>query len=165
MQNPRLYISEIGDAGGGTAELLTEIGFMRMVLDGALKDANLWTRATGASSETKAAWTARAARIRELLQQLPPPANPRNPFDDIPGEPTPEEAAAAHRDRAAAEDARQAARASAKTAAAAAHGRIDPDDDFEDITMVDGHGPMTSQDVADLQAQFTADDDIEDLLA
>lgn len=92
------------------AELTCSIGFMRMLLDGALKDALLYGSAIGASQDTKAAWARRAAAIRPLLAQLPPPANPRDPFDDIPGEPTPEEAAAMWRERAEAEDAREAAR-------------------------------------------------------
>lgn len=91
------------------AELTCSIGFMRMVLDGARKDAQLFGRALGASQETKAAWARRAAAIKMLLDRLPPPANPRDPFDDIPGEPTPEEAASRQHDRATAEDARRAA--------------------------------------------------------
>lgn len=90
-------------------ELVSNVGFMRMLLDGALKDANLWCSATGASAETKGRWAARAAAIRNLLDQLPVPVNPRDPFDDIPGEPTPEEADARWRERAAAEDARRQA--------------------------------------------------------
>jgi hypothetical protein len=98
------------------AELTCERGFMRMLLQGALNDANLWTRATGASQETKNHWARRAAAIRALLSQMPEPTNPRDPFEDLPGEPTPEEADAAWRARAAAEDARRDARAPAEVA-------------------------------------------------
>lgn len=92
------------------AHLSCDPGFMRLVLDGALKDANLWTRATGASQETKNHWSRRATAIRSLLDLLPAPVNPRDPYGDLPDEPTPEQAAATWRERAAADDARAAAR-------------------------------------------------------
>lgn len=88
-------------------ELIADRGTIRMILMGALNDANLWTRAVGASQETKNHWARRGNVIRALLEQMPAPANPRDPFEDLPGEPTPEEADAAHRARAAAEDVRR----------------------------------------------------------
>lgn len=88
-------------------------GVMRMVLMGALSDANLWTRSTGASQETKNHWARRGKLIRELLAAMPAPVNPRDPYEDLPGEPTPEEAAAAWAERARSEDARRDARVAA----------------------------------------------------
>lgn len=94
----------------GPYALLADRGTMRMILSCALSDANLWTRATGASQETKNHWARRSTVIRGLLDQMRAPTNPRDPYEDLPGEPTPEEADAAWRARAAAEDARREAR-------------------------------------------------------
>lgn len=92
------------------AELACAPGFMRLVLTQSYQHANLWSTAAGASADTKHRWASRAVQIKALLDQLPAPANPRDPFDDIPGEPMPEEADAAWRARCAAEDVREAAR-------------------------------------------------------
>lgn len=188
----------------GPFELTADRGTMRMILMCALADANLWTRATGASTETKNHWARRAKIIRELLEQLPASVNPRDPYEDLPDEPTPEEAAAKWRERAAAEDAREAARAARQKPAAVepryfyhpesdclmtttdgshpgSDGLVEEIDRAEyeriadlqakaaddDIHMIDGHGPLTSAQVAELERQFSSptDDDIEDLLA
>lgn len=92
------------------AALQAPVGFMRLVLSQSYQHANLMTTATGASPETRRRWATRATQIKELLDQLPAPENPRDPFDDIPGEPTPEEAEAVWRERAEADDRREAAR-------------------------------------------------------
>lgn len=91
-------------------------GTARLILDGALKDANLWGRAVGASQETKNHWARRASLIRSLLDRLPAPVNPRDPYEDLPGEPTPEEATRTWGERAAAEDVRRVARMTAAVA-------------------------------------------------
>lgn len=104
MSAPTLTLVE------GQATLTLPRGTARMLLQGALADANLWTRATGASQETKNHWSRRGNAIRDLLAKLPAPTNSRDPFEDLPDEPTPEEADRIWRERAAAEDARAAAR-------------------------------------------------------
>lgn len=93
--------------GDGAYALLTDRGTMRLILMSALADAGLWTRATGASQETKNHWTRRVKLIRGLLAGMPAPENPRDPYEDLPGEPTPEEADAARGVRARAEDVRR----------------------------------------------------------
>ena len=98
---------EIAD---GTTTLRGDVGFVRMLLTGALSDATLWQRAQGIAQDTKNRWVARGNAVRALLDALPAPVNPRNPFDDIADELTPEEADARWRERAAAEDQRRAAR-------------------------------------------------------
>ena len=92
-----------------TATLTAPRGLVRMLLMGALNDANLWTRATGASQETKNHWARRGKVIRDLLAKMPAPTNSRDPYEDLPDEPTPEEAADRWQGRAAAEDVRRAA--------------------------------------------------------
>ena len=114
----------------GVYQLNADRGTMRLLLQGALSDANLYTRAIGASIETRNHWARRSNVIRDLLEQLPPPENPRDPYGDLPGEPTPEEAAEIWRARAAADDARQAAR-EAKPRHSPDQGPIVPDlEDF-----------------------------------
>lgn len=99
------------EINGDEVVLRCSRGFGRMLLMGALKDADLWAR-SNASSDLKQTWGRRAAEMRPLLDALPAPANPRDPYEDLPDEPTPEEAAARWRERAASEDARRdAARA------------------------------------------------------
>lgn len=127
-------------------QVTADRGTMRMILHGALADANLWTRATGASQETKNHWARRSTVIRSLLDRLPAPVNPRDPFEDLPGEPTPEEADAIWKARAAADDARQAARRIEASS--------DPDAVREIIRVEQG-----------LPTLLSMQDDIEDLLS
>lgn len=122
----------------GEAELTCDVGVMRLLIHGAMKDADLWAR-SNASSELKQQWARRAAIIRGLHEQLPPPANPRDPYEDLPNEPTPEEAEARWRERAAAEDARRdvtrvipekVAEPDSELEVAAAAGMLEPDEDL-----------------------------------
>lgn len=114
QNNPTLVLED-----PSAVELLCPVGFMRQVLEGARRDADMWAQSAGANDETKRRWAARGQRIKDLLAQLPPPTNPRDPYDDIPGEPTSEEAEARWRERAAADDAREAAKKAAQKPAPA----------------------------------------------
>lgn len=138
------------------AELTCDRGTMRMILMGALADANLWTRATGASQETKNHWARRSTLIRGLLEQLPKPVNPRDPYEDLPGEPMPEEADRIWRERAAQEDARSAARRIQESS--------NPDATREIIRVEQGLPTLLSMD-DDLLSPDRLPDDVEDLLA
>jgi len=156
---PHIAIPDIESDADVT--LYAQSGVMRLILHGALKDADLWAR-SNASMELKQHWARRAGIIRALYDKVPLPANPRDPYDDLPDEPMPEEADRIWRERAAAES----ARAAAKVAANAPRPKpVDVDDLLDDTEMVDGHGPMTPAMVAELEAQFAPADDIEDLLA
>ena len=148
----------------GQYDLVADRGAMRMILMGALADANLWARATGTSQETKNHWARRSTFIRGLLDQLPKPVNPRDPFEDLPGEPTPEDADKTWRERAAGDDARQAARKAASV-------RIVHEVDLSALNMSDGAaaGAVIAQFLASgkplaIDPALTADD-IEDLLS
>lgn len=134
------------------AELTCDRGTMRMLLMCALADANLWTRAVGASAETRNHWARRATLIRGLLEQMPPPVNPRDPYEDLPGEPTPEEADARWRERAAADDARRDAKAAAEKV-------VEPDLEWSTELEVAAAAGMLEP------PEETPIDDIEDLLA
>jgi hypothetical protein len=109
MTNPELTaLTESPDY-----QLLADRGTMRMILTGALSDANLWGRAVGATQEIKNTWARRSTAIRALLAKMPAPENPRDPYEDLPGEPTQAEADEVWRARAVAEDTRDAARKAA----------------------------------------------------
>lgn len=166
----------IAEGNPEDAAIYAPVGFLRMLLDGALKDANAWTGAYGASRETKQRWGGRAAAIKALLDQLPPAANPRDPFDDIPGEPTPEEAEARWRARAAAEDAREAARRpaeekdvpagmewSTELEIAAAAGALEPPEDYEAAGLTED-GLVPDEKDAALASVSESTDDLSELL-
>ena len=156
----------------GVYQLNADRGTMRMLLMCALADANLWTRAVGASVETKNHWARRATLIRGLLEQMPPPANPRDPYEDLPGEPTPEEAEARWRERAAADDARRdAAKVAVLTAAERSYGEdaaaaLLTDEPCFECGSTERIGTACAPCNPEItDPAFGLDDDIEDLLA
>jgi hypothetical protein len=72
---------------GETATLTAPAGFMRLVLEQARQAAHASAMAQGVSHEWKTRWSARATLLGQLAAHLPEPANPRDPYGSVAGDP------------------------------------------------------------------------------